>query len=187
MLKLLAVLILLSTTLSAELRPIGGSQVQVFDAKAKAFKPQLAVVAYQGEPEVLQVHLPGFQPGGPLNARLELQKLPHYQSWVARRKKEGGLAWSALSALLEEVQDRPAVFLSLGPLPAQGRAEIRVGLLKGSQFELYARVQGTIASSQRGTVFEVQGMVLEKASARAAWAVLQPLARKQALRAAGQR
>jgi hypothetical protein len=179
-------LLLMATPLAAGPRPIGGAQAQVFDAKAKAFKAQQAVVAYQEKPEVLQVQVPGFQPGAPLNARLKVDQLPHYQAWIQQRQAEGGMAWKALAALLDELQGRPVAFLTLGPLPAQGPAEVRVGLLEGRRFELYGRVRGTVASSRRGLVFEVQDMALEKTSAKAAWALLAPLARAQASRMAGQ-
>lgn len=179
--------LLLAAPLAAALNPIGGSLVQVFDAKVKDFRQQPVQVLYQPQPEVLQVQLPGFRPGTPLNARLHLERLPHYQTWVKRRQAEGGLAWTTLSALLGELQGRPASFLTLGPVPGQGPLEIRVGLLNERRFELYARVRGTVISSQRGLVFEVQELFPERASAKAAWAVLAPLARSQAGRMAGQR
>jgi hypothetical protein len=184
--QIVIALLLMATPLLAGLKPIGGASAQVFDAKAKAFKAQPAVVLYQAQPEVLQIHLPAFQSGAPLNARLHLDQLPHYQAWVRRRQAEGGMAWKALSALLDELQGRPVALLTLGPLPAQGPAEVRVGLLEGRRFELYGRVQGSVASSRRGLVFEVQDLSLEKASAKAAWGLLAPLARSQASRMAGQ-
>lgn len=177
----------LAAALGASLSPVGRARVSVFDLKAKAFVGQEAVVLYQAEPEVLQLQLPGFQPGQPLNARVDVQGLPHYQAWVDKRRAEGGLAWKALEALLGELKGRPAAILTLGPLPSQGPAELRVGLMDGHQFELYGRIRGTVASSRRGLVFEAQDLVLDKASARAAWSVMAPLARSQASRMAGQR
>lgn len=185
--RILIALLLLSSSLSAALSPIGAGLLQVFDEKAKELRPRPAAVAYQPEPEILQIHLPGFEPSGPLNARLHVDQLPYYDAWVARRKKEGGLAWTALSGLLDEVQGRPAVFLTFKDLPTQGPAEVHVGLMEGKRFELFARVQGTVASGKRGLVFEITDFHLEKASARAAWSALAPLARKQAVRMAGQR
>lgn len=184
---LLLPLLAAPAALPAALRPVGAGELKVFDPVRKAWRPQGALALYQAEPEVLQLQLPGFLPRGPLNARLDLEQLPHYRSWLERRKAEGGLAWKALSALLDEVQGRPLAFLSLGPLPAQGPAEIRVGLLEGRQFKLYGRVRGTVASGHRGWVFEARDLVPETASAKAAWSVLAPLARSQASRIAGQR
>lgn len=173
--------------LQAELRPIGHAVVQVFEAKAKVFKPQRVEVLYQPTPERLQLHLPSVAPGQALYARVELQSLPHYQDWVNRRREEGGLAWSALERLLRDLQGRPAVILTLGPLPSQGPVELRVGLLDGSRFELYGRVRGTLSQGRQGLFFEAERLLLEKASAQAAWTVLAPLARSQASRMAGQR
>jgi hypothetical protein len=122
-----------------------------------------------------------------LNARLRVQSLPHYQDWVAKQSGDGGLKAQALLQLLAEIQERPVVALSLGPLPTQGLAEIRLGLMDGKRFELYARVQGRVASGHRGWVFEPTAFFPENATARAAWAVLAPVARSQASRIAGQR
>lgn len=176
--------------LPAALRPIGAAEIQVFDPGSRAFRGRGVLVVYQPPSEgaeVLQVHLPGFEPQGPFNARLQVDRLPHYQAWLDQRRQEGGAAWKALEALLGELQGRPAVFLTHGPLPAQGRAEVQVGLMRGSRFELYGRAWGRVASGRRGTVFELEDWRPEKASARAAWALLAPLARRQAARAAGQR
>lgn len=173
--------------LAAALRPVGGGEARVFDGRRKAWRDQGVAVLYQADPEVLQFHLPAFRPSGPLNARLDLEALPHYQAWVEQRRNEGGLAWKALSALLEEVRGKPVAFLTLGPLPTQGRAEIRVGLMEGSRFKLFGRVQGRVASGHRGLVFEAESLFPESASAKAAWSVLAPLARAQASRIAGQR
>jgi hypothetical protein len=172
---------------AAALRPIGGTPVQLYRPAAHAFGPQAVDVLYQPEPENLQIQLPGFRPGAPLNARLALKTLPHYAAWVAQQTRDQDLKARAISALLAEIGERPVVALTLGPMPAQGRAELHLGLMDGRRFELYARVQGQVASSARGLVFEPQSLVCEKASASAAWAVLGPLARAQATRIAGQR
>lgn len=178
---------LATTPLHAELRPIGNAVVQVFEAKAKAFKPQRVDILYQPDPERLQIHLPRALAGQALIARVELQNLPHYQAWIDRRREDGGLAWSALERLLGELQGRPALILTLGPLPSQGPVELRVGLLDGTRFELYGRVQGSLSPGRHGLVFEAEKLLLDKASARAAWTLLAPLARSQASRMAGQR
>jgi hypothetical protein len=176
-----------AASLAAALRPLGAGELKIFDASRRAWRSQGALVLYQADPEILQLHLPDFQPRGPLNARLDLEQLPHYRAWVERQRAEGGLPWKLLSTLLNEVQGRPIVFLTLGPLPAQGPAELRVGLLEGRHFKLYGRVQGNVASGQRGLVFEAQTLIPENPSARSAWSVLAPLVRAQAARIAGQR
>jgi hypothetical protein len=174
-------LLLLVAPLCAGPVPIGGAPVQVFRASTRSFAFQPTVVYYQAEPETLQILLPGYKAAGPLNARLQLSSLPHYRDWVAKQ------AGPAVRALLAEIQDRPAVALSLGPLPAEGPAEIRLGLMDGHRFELYARVRGSAHSSRQGWAFEAQSLSPENPTASAAWAVLAPLARSQAGRIAGQR
>lgn len=183
----LAALGLAAAGLHAEPRPIGAASVQVFDAKLKDLKARRCTVLYQAEPEALVVQMDGVSPGQPLHARLQADSLPHYDTWMAQRQAEGGLAWKVLSGLLQDVQGRPAVFLSLLPVPVQGSLELRIGLLNGSHFELFAVVQGQVSSSKRGLSFKVTDFRPEKASAKAAWAVLAPLARSQAARMAGQR
>lgn len=178
---------LLAVSLSAGPVPIGGTPVQIFRASSRGFVFQPTLVLYQSEPEVLQIELPGYKAGSPLNARLELKSLPHYQEWVAKQTRDGGLKAKAIAALLAEVKDRPVVALSLGPLPAEGPTEIRLGLMDGHRFELYARVQGQAHSSRQGWSFEARSLRPENATASAAWAVLAPVARSQAARIAGQR
>jgi hypothetical protein len=183
----LALALGLAPGLHAELKPIGRASVQVFDVLKKGFVARTVLVAYQPEPEKLQVFLAGALPGSPLNARVQVDQLPHYETWVARRKAEGGMAWKALSALLDELKGRPAVFLTLAPLPLYGPAEVRVGLLNGHRFELFGVLSGTVAAGALGAQFEPTALRLEKASAKAAWQLLAPLARSQAARMAGQR
>jgi hypothetical protein len=166
------------------LSPIGAVPVQLFRPVKQGFVTQPLTVLYQSQPEVLQIQAPGFEPAGPLNARLQLETLPHYGAWVTKQTQDGGLKAKAIRSLLAEIQGRPVVALTLGPLPSQGPAEIHVGLMDGKRFELYARVRGTVASSRRGWVFEALSLSPENATATAAWAVLAPLARSQAGRAA---
>jgi hypothetical protein len=178
--------VFLASSLAADPVAIGGTPVQVFRASTRSFGFQPTVVYYQAAPETLQILLPGFKVAGPLNARLQLTGLPHYQEWVAKQAG-ADLRGKAIRALLDEIQDRPVVALTLGPLPAEGPAEIRLGLMDGHRFELYARVLGTAVSSRQGWAFEARSLSPENTTASAAWAVLAPLARSQAGRIAGQR
>lgn len=186
---LLSLLLALAPDLPAAFHAIGGAQVEAFGA-SKTWQPVDLRVLYQDQPEGLQVAALGLKPGVPLNARVQVDQLPGYSLWLAQRQAQGGAAWAALQGLLQEAAGQPVVVLTLRPLPAQGPLEVLLGLRHGARFELYATFKGRLAPAGRSLIFSPESVAFEKASARLAWQLLEPLARAQARgqgrRAAGQ-
>lgn len=175
-----------SGDLGAAFVPVGGLHVEAFDESAKAWRTVPVEVDYQAHPEALRVRARGPKPGERLRLRLELQRVPYYRQWVDERRREGGAAWSALDAVLEQLDGGILAAQTLLPLTDGGGPEVALGLLKGHRFQPEARARGTLRFDAGIVSFEPQSLVFDDTRAALAWDLLAPMARRQAARAAGQ-
>ena len=177
---LILALLLTAPSAHASYRPIGGVLADRFDAAKKAWVVQPVRLSYRAEPEGIQVELLSLKAGQPLTLRLDFKHLPHYGEWMAQRQAQGGATWTALRALLDEVGDGPAMALVAEPLPKEGPVEVKLGLRRGSRFELYAAVRGPLVACGTSLCFEPGEPQFVDQSAALAWKLLKPLARSQA-------
>ncbi len=173
-------LLLIAPTLHADWHPIGGILAERFDPAHKAWVPQPVRLFYEAQPEGIQAQLSAPKPGQPLTLRVDFKHLPRYSEWVAQRQAQGGAAWAALKALLDDVGDGPAVALVTEALPREGRIRVQLGLRRVSRFELYATLPGQVGPCGSALCFEPQEPQFASQSAALAWKLLKPLARAQA-------
>ena len=172
-------LLLLCSSLHAQWHVVARVKAERFDAAKRAWSPLPADLLYQGEPEGVEAALSGLKTGSPLTARLDFKRLPHYGEWVAQRQAESGSRWAAIQALLNELGDGPAIALVSEALPAHGPIQVKLGLRRGSRFELYATVPGQLRPCGQDLCFEPGEPVFASQSAALAWKLLKPLAGAQ--------
>ena len=165
---------------------VGSLGMDGFDESAKAWRPMTVEADYQPRPEALRLRIRGAAPGRHLRLRLELERLPHYSEWLAARQNEGGAAWFALRTLLDQVAGRTVAVMTADKLPEMGACDVVVGLRRGHRFQSYAQVRGSARFQAGRLIFSPESVAFDDAQTALAWSLFLPLARKQALRAAGQ-
>jgi hypothetical protein len=173
-----------SLTSHAAFRPIGRAPAEFFGGTKPHWLILPLTVDFDPSLEQARLRLSGQVSGQLLTARLDFKRLPGYGAWIAQRQAQGGPAWAALKAVLDELGDGPAMVLTHEKLPVQGPAKLLVGLRRGSHFQLYATVPGSFSPCGSRLCFEPGTPVFASRSAGLAWSLLKPLALREAKGAA---
>jgi hypothetical protein len=174
----------ISAALQAGYRPIGGARAEFFGGAKAGWLPLPVNVEFDPALETARLRLDRRSISLPLTARLDFKRLPGYATWVAQRQTQGGAAWVALKAILDELGNGPAMVLCHEAVPAQGPATLLLGLRRGSRFQLYATVPGVFGPCGSRLCFEPGPPIFASQSASLAWSLLKPLALKEAKNAA---
>jgi hypothetical protein len=181
---IVTVFLMAASPACAGFRPIGGVPAESFRGPKPAWRPLPVSIDFDLKTEKPRLRLPLQSSGRPLTARLDFKRLPGYGAWVGQRRAQGGTTWAALKAILDELGDGPAMVLCHEAVPSRGAATLRVGLRRGSRFQLYATIPGAFGPCGSRLCFEPGPPIFASHSAALAWSLLKPLALKEAKNAA---
>jgi hypothetical protein len=174
----------LPLTLRAAWRPIALAPVQVFDSGQKTWITMAVGVEFDAQAESARLRVSKRLLAHPLTARLDFKHLPRYAEWMAQNQARGGAEWAALKAVLDELGDGPAMAMTQEALPAQGRVKLLLGLRRGSHFELFATLPGSLGPCGSSLCCDLGEPVFATQSGQLLWSLLKPTALSQAKMAA---
>jgi hypothetical protein len=170
--------------LFAGYRVIGRALPERFDEGRRAWSSLPVLLEFDAAGSTPRLRFSALPLGRELTARLDFKRLPHYGEWLAQRQAQGGPAWTALKAILDELGNGPCMALTHEKLSADSACRLLLGMRRGSRFDLYASVPGRLSACGKDLCFEPGEPVFASHSASLAWDLLRPLALKQAKSAA---